>query len=105
MFRYRVFKQTKTGSLHYAETSNALGDGRREIDIIAQEHALSEGDVIYIGDFWIRMLSIQEPHCEYEYMLSMEVPDITYGEESWGPLLISRLYSEAVRMERMRGRV
>ena len=108
--RYRVFTRDNRGDLNYAATSESFGWGEREIALIVDGHQMSADDVIYINDYWIRIVKKSEStnpadrpwDVVYEFLPVHEDPDFLVGGEPWSLQTINRLYGQAVAMESMK---
>ena len=79
MIPYRVFKQDSEGVLHYEATSQALGTGIREFDLIVDGHQLRAGDVVELGGSWLIILGPSE----YVYLPPYADSDFTFGDGCW----------------------
>lgn len=97
MIPYRVFKQDSEGVLHYEATSQALGTGIREFDLIVDGHQLRAGDVVELGGSWL----IMQGPSEYVYLPPYADSDFTFGDGCWCMQMKARLQHEAAVCEEM----
>ena len=92
--KYRVYKPDKNGRLQRDEKSDSktLGTGRWEKNYIAQEAKMFPGDVLRIEhEFWLYELDFDGEPSWRVLPTGLELSDVVFGGEAWGPLLIARL--------------
>jgi hypothetical protein len=89
--RYRVFVCGSDGRLAYKATSSALGDGQAELALIIEAHALMTGDLIYINDFYYKVV---DGGC---IVLQLHDSSHNIDGDPWGQDVAKRLYRLVVR--------
>lgn len=99
MIPYRVFKQGSDGVLHYSGSSEALGEGIREIDCIVDGHQLRVGDVVELDGSWLILQG--EDAGEYVYLPAWADSSFTFGDGCWCLQMKARLQHEAAVCEEM----
>lgn len=102
--RYRVFTRDPEGGLNWAATSMSLGDGPRDIALIVDGHELAPGDLVYISDLWLLILSVESSTDPVDRPFDVEYRVLSpYGDQvgdlRWDSKLATQLYRKAVRME------
>jgi hypothetical protein len=97
MIPYRVFKQDSDRVLHYEASSQALGEGVREVDLIRDGHQLRPGDVVELNGQWLFLLTEDE----YVYLPAYADEDFRFGDGCWCLQMKARLQHEASVCEQM----
>jgi hypothetical protein len=87
--RYHIFRR-QDDVLQYSTSSNTLGSGTAEIDIITAAHDLQTGDVIYIDDWWLQITGRGE---------EAGSPWITWEPVNMGPIQANNLLKGADNAE------